>query len=161
MNSPFKWEIALVAALWCAIGLVCAAKYAPIRPERIPGMKAAWAQCKATDEQKRECKDRVGKFIRDYRAWLRDAKSCTTAQQAARHRFISAKQLLAGSGFCNSGCTFQPVAEVASSYLASHLGVATDYKLDEPFPNYPSRTAREQWDVVFANLEAGLSESCP
>lgn len=165
--KPSKWEVIVVCLLWLAVGLWYLASVAtPIGPERVPGARDAWAKCDGTPEEKRVVARKVAAMLEEFAAFLEEdgrtaSPKIKTAQHAARLRYEHAKTKLAGTGFCNRGCRYEPVASVASAYLAGHLGVAKDYKLDELFPGRNDRTARDQWVIVARNLARGLMESCP
>jgi len=155
-------DIAVVLGIWCVVGLYFLAKFAPIAPERIPGLRAAFAKCEATDEEKRA----IAKVFNDdyavkFAAHLGADKTITTAQQASRLRHAFAKKVFDGKSYCTNGCRFHPLAEASTGYLAAQLGVAKDYKLDDPCPTLPGYSWREKWARVHDVLGMAHLEAAP
>jgi hypothetical protein len=159
---PPKEDLAFVAVvLLCLGGYFAVTRIGP-SPERVPGLRAAFAKCEASDEEKRE----IARVFNDdyavkFAAHIRASKTITTAQQASRVRHAFAKEVFAGKSYCNNGCRFHPLAEISTPYLAHHLGVAKDYKLDDPCHALPGFTWREKWARVNETLGIAHMECAP
>lgn len=155
-------DLAVLLVIWGVVGLYFIVKFAPIAPDRVHGLRAAMAACEASDDEKREIARVFNEeYAIKFAAHLRASKTITTAQQASRVRHAFAKEVFAGKSYCSNGCRFHPLAEVSTSYLAHHLGVAKDYPLDDPCPTLPGCTWREKWARVNETLGLAHVEVAP
>ncbi len=161
MKGAFK-DLAVLALIWGAVGVYFLVKYSPIAPERVPGLRAAFAKCEATDDEKREIARVFNEgYAVKFAAHIRADKTITTAQQASRVRHAFAKKVFDGKSYCNDECRFRPLAEASTGYLSHQLGVAKDYKLDDPCPTLPGHTWREKWARVHETLGLAHVEAAP
>jgi hypothetical protein len=157
-----KWEIIAIVALWLGVAAWFAVKFSPLAPDRVPGLRAAMSECQCSDDEKREIARVFNEtYAKEFASHIRADKTIATAQQASRTRHAFAKTVFAGRSYCHDGCRFRPLAEVSTNYLSTHLGVAKDYKLDDPCPSLPGFTWREKWARVHEVLGVAHVEVAP